>query len=297
MAELSVVILSFNTKDLTLECLRSIFTKKWEINLEVWVVDNNSSDGTCEAVKVMFPQVKLIENPINSGFAKGNNLALRKIKTEYTLLLNSDTQVLPHSLDEMVKFAKTNGFSVVSCKIKNGDGSFQPNAGQLPSFIPVILWLSGIDDILKKFFPVFSYQATDARYYRGREEVGWVSGSVMLIKRDVLDKVGYLDENIFMYGEDVEFCLRAKKAGFRIGWTKDAEIIHLGGGSSRLPKFSQWAGEFRGLLYIYRKYYGFAAFLILRFLIYIFIIARAISFLILGRGNFAKTYGKVLINI
>ncbi|MCL5783780.1 MAG: glycosyltransferase family 2 protein [Patescibacteria group bacterium] len=297
MFDLSVVILSYNTKELTCKCLKSIFGKKWNIKYEVWVVDNASSDGSVEAIKRSFPQVHLVESQTNLGFAGGNNLALKKIESKYILLLNSDTEILSGSLEKLVQFAEDKNYDIVSCKLQNSDGSFQPNAGELPIFIPVMLWISGLDDILKKILPVSSYQATDKSYYYDGRKVGWISGSVMLVKNEVFKKIGYLDEKIFMYGEDVEFCLRAKKAGFSVGWTDRAEIIHLGGGSSKRPKFNQWTGEFKGLLYIYKKYYGFLPALFLRFLFYIFIVVRILGFFVLGRKEYAKTYAKVFISI
>jgi len=295
--ELSIIVLSYNTKDLTLKCLQTIFENKGSIKPEVWVVDNNSTDGSCEAIKKKYPQVSLIKSDKNLGFSGGNNLALKKINSSYSLLLNSDTELLPGALDNLIESAGINDFAVASCKIINKDGSLQPNAGELPSFFPMFIWLSGLDDIVRKIWPVNSYQSADKSYYLGEKEVGWVSGSVMLIRKDVFEDIGYLDEKIFMYGEDVEFCLRAKKAKFKIGWTEKAEIIHLGGGSSLSPRYNQWVGEFKGLLYIYNKYYGVLAALMLKGLFYIFIAARAVSFLILGRMNYAKTYAKIFINL
>lgn len=297
MLDLSIVVVSFNTKELTVKCLQSIYQKSWKNKYEVWVVDNASSDGTTEAVRKLFPTVKLIEGKENIGFAGGNNLALKKVNSKYSLLLNSDTEVQPASLDNLVDFAKDKGFAIVSCKLIDKKGNFQPNAGELPGFGPVLIWLSGLDDLLRRVIFIPSYQGTDERYYKEGKQVGWVSGSAMLIQNDVFRKIGFLDEAIFMYGEDVEYCLRAQKAGFKVGWTNQATVIHKSGGSLRSPHFNQWRGEFRGLLYIYKKYYGFAAAFFLRLLIYIFILARVVAFAFLGKFNYSKTYAKIIVSI
>jgi len=295
--DLTVIILSFNTKDLLKDCLISIFDKKWKHKIKVMVVDNNSSDESVNMVRKNFPQVNIIESDDNLGFAGGNNLGLRKVKSRYALLLNSDTEVKEGALDNLIDFMETSDYGIASCKLIDGEGKFQSNAGELPSFLPMFFWLSGTDDILGKISPINSYQERKIGYYNKDREVGWVSGTAMIIKDIVLKKIGFLDENIFMYGEDVEYCLRANKAGIKIGYTNQAEIIHLGGKSTNQPKFNQWKGEFKGLLYVYNKYYGFLASFLLRMMIYIFIIFRIVAFLLLGKSQFSGTYAKIIFSI
>lgn len=296
--ELSVIIVSYNTKKLTIDCLRSIFFQKTNIKFDVWLVDNNSHDQTVDSVKKLFPKVNIIKNTQNLGFSKGNNLALKKISSEYVLLLNSDTKIEDYTFDRLFNFAKKLDFAVVSCKLVNIDGSFQHNAGELPSLFNIIIWLSGIDDLFKKFKIVLpSYHLTDERHFKDDKQVGWVSGTAMFISRDVFKKVGYLDENIFMYTEDVEFCLRAKIAGFKVGWTENAQIIHIGGASSKDPKLAQWRGEFKGLLYLYKKYYGNLAAVALKSIMYLFIILRIFVFGIFGKRTYAKTYLQIITKI
>lgn len=299
MIDLGIIILSYNTRDITLDCLRSLFANPPSCKYEVWLVDNASSDDSVAAVKKHFPQVKVIANSENVGFAIGNNLALRKIykNCRYCLLLNTDTVILPHSLDRLVEFADRTGFGITSCQLLFPDKSFQANVGSLPTILPLLMWLAGLDDIFKRFIPVPSYHQESKQFYRGEQEVGWISGSVFLIAQKVLKKIGFLDERIFMYGEDADYCLQAHQAGFRLGWTDTTQIIHIGGASSDKPKLRQWTGEFKGLLYIYKKHYGVLAQLSLRLLFYIFIVARAIAFLVLGKVEHAKTYAKVIVSI
>lgn len=265
--------------------------------MDVWVVDNASSDGSVEEIAKKFPQVKVIASKENLGFASGNNLALKKAKSQYYLLLNSDTEVEENSIDNLMEFAKSNDFAICSCRVLNKDGSFQPNGGDLPKLLPLFFWLSGLDDFIKKIFVPISYQQRSKSYYKNGREIGWVSGSVMLIHKSVFERIGFLDKKIFMYGEDVEFCLRVKRAGFKIGWTDRAEITHLGGGSSKRSQYNQWLGEFRGLLYIYQKYYGGVQKSILKILIYFFVMLRVLAFVILGKFDYAKTYAKIIYEL
>lgn len=298
MVDLSIIIVTYNTCDLTFECLKSIYNHKWQISFEVILVDNNSSDFTVESVKKNFPKVLIIESKQNGGFSKGNNLGIIKARSEYCLLLNSDTKVLPGSLDKLVEFAKTKNFPVVSCRLLYQDGTFQHNGGYLPTFGPLLLWLSGLDDILSVVgIKTASYHLKDERQYQDEKNLGWVAGTAMLIKKEVFDCVGLLDEKIFMYGEDVEFCFRVNKFGYTVGWTNDATIIHIGGGSQKFPQLAQWRGEFKGLLYLYKKHYGRLAAGGLKLAIYIFTMLRMLAFCLLGKFSYTFTYAKIITTI
>lgn len=296
MVDLAIIIVNYNTKDLTLKCIDSIYKNKPKNNFEIWLVDNNSTDDTVSETKKLFPKVNIIRSGQNLGFAGGNNLALKRITAKNYLLLNSDTEVINGAIDRLLEFANNNNFAVSSCRLIDKDRNFQPNAGELPNFATIMIWLSGLDDIFRKIFCIPSYQERSKIYYKNNKQVGWVGGTAMMIKNELIKKIGYLDDKIFMYGEDVEFCLRANKNGYRTGWTDSGEIMHLGGGSLSEPHYSQWKGEFKSLVYIFDKYYGVLASLILRMLIYFFVFLRIICFSILGKINFAKTYAKIFIN-
>ncbi|OGE34506.1 hypothetical protein A3H85_00850 [Candidatus Daviesbacteria bacterium RIFCSPLOWO2_02_FULL_40_8] len=294
MPKLAIIILSFNTKEITLNCISSIISNPPKKSYEIVVVDNASTDQTVSEIKQRFKTVKILENKENLGFSAGNNKALKSISAEYYLLLNSDTKILPNSLDNLILFADTHTeYGVISCKLLNPNKAFQPNSGELPKPFNTFLWLANLDIL----FPGWSYQARSDSYYQDGKEVGWVSGSVMLIKDEVIKKVGVLDENIFMYGEDVEYCMRVKQNNFKVGWTNQAEVIHVGGASSEKPQFKQWLGEFQGVLYIYQKYYGQLTAKLMKQLFYFFIILRALIFTIMGKLEIGRTYAKVAINL
>lgn len=298
MHDLSIIILNYKTRDLTLKCLDSIFEKKWQTDFEVWLVDNASDDRVLEEAKRKYPKINCIQSPINGGYSAGNNLGLKKINSKIALILNSDIIVENQAIDNLVAFIDQSDFGIGSGKLINPDKSFQPNAGDLPYFWSVFNWVAGLDDFLpffKKIIP--SFHRKYLNYYSNSKEVGWVSGSAIIIKKQVVDKIGFLDERIFMYGEDTDYCFRAKKAGFKIGWTNQAEFIHIGGASSEEPHFKQWIGEFRGLIYFYKKHFGVVQVFLLKIIFYKFIIARIIAFAFFGKLDFSKTYAKILINI
>ena len=297
MNDLAVIILNYNTKDLLRKCINSVLDKKWKNNIEVWVVDNASSDGSVEMVKKEFPKIKLIISEENLGFAGGNNLALQKVHADYYLLLNSDTELTEGSLDNMLEAMEKNKFDIVSCKLVNADDSLQPNVGDLPFGIALFSWLFGLDDLpyLKNLLP--SFHRTAKNYYEDEKAVGWVSGTAFMISKNVLKSIGLLDEKIFMYCEDVDYCIRSKGKGFVIGFTDKAIIKHIGGASSADPKLRQWLGEFKELIYLQRKYNGKFAANLVKILIYFAILFRILGFSLMGKFNYTNTYSKILFKL
>ncbi len=298
MLDLAVLILTYNTKKITLRCLSSIFAKLGGINFGVYVLDNGDDD-TNLAIKDKFPDVSVFKTGENLGFVKGNNFLIKKVykKARYVLLLNSDTEVFPSSLDNLFNFANNNNADISSGYLINKLGNFQPNAGDLPSFLATISWVSGLDDLINKTIDFPSLHQNNLRYYVDSRKVGWVSGAAMLIKSSLFDKIGFFDEKIFMYGEDIDFCWRANSTGAIILWTHDAKIKHLGGASSTDSKYTQWKGEFAGLKYLFKKYYSFPVYFLLVLILYIFLILRIVGYTLIGKSDYAKTYAKIAVNI
>lgn len=250
--ELSIIIVSYNTKDLLKQAIQSIRLRS---NWELIVVDNASSDGSVEVMKQEFPQALLIENKENLGFAKANNQGIRIAKGKFVLLLNSDTKVLDNSLGNLLIFLKANPrIGIASGQLKNEDGTIQPQGGFLPRLTNITFWMLFLDDI-----PIFGqylwpYHINDPKAFTVERRIGWVGGTAMMITRQVLEKVGLLNEDIFMYGEDVEYCLRARKAGFKVAITPKTKILHLGQRSSGGAPSRAWIGEFKALKYIFQKH-------------------------------------------
>jgi GT2 family glycosyltransferase len=286
---ISVSIVSYNTSELLEKTIRNLL--KQDVKPEIWVTDNNSSDDSVEMVKKKFPQVKLIESEKNLGFGAGQNLALKKIDHSLILLLNPDTEFPDDALSKMVKFMEENPeCGIASVKLLDKKGRLTSNGGYLPTGIPLISWLFNLD---KFGLPSFHMESPD--YYKG--EAGWVGGTFMVIRKKVLETAGYFSDDYFMYFEDVDFCYRARKKGFKIMYNSDVEVVHYSGASSKDPRFAQWVGEFKGLLTFSYKNKGFLYGLIVHADVVVAILLRIILFAITGKLNYSKTYLKVLANL
>jgi hypothetical protein len=248
MKDLSVVIVSFNTRKLLEKCLGSVFAeaKAFPVGkIEVLVVDNASEDGSPLMVKEDFPKVRLIVNNRNLGFAKGNNIGIKVAEGKYIMLLNSDTCLKRGALKELLDFAAEADPAVIGPRLINPDGSPQPSVFRLPSVKRAILeyWL-GKKGYFSKYLP------------EGNEplEVEAVLGGAMLIPRKIIQKIGLLDERYFMYFEDLDYFRRVRKAGFKVFYLPTAEIIHEHGASGR--KLAAAEEQWRRLIPSSKIYYG-----------------------------------------
>lgn len=247
--DLSVVIVNYKTEKLTEECVKSVkkFTK--EIKYEVIVIDNSVN---------------------NLGFAGGNNVGIKKSKGRYVLLLNSDTLIHDNVLGEMAAWMDENPkIGIATCALKNVDGSLQGTGGYFPTLLRVFSWMTiqdlpFVDNIIKPFHPMKekSFVRGDSFYQKIRE-VDWVTGAFMMIRKEVVDDIGWLDEGYFMYTEDTDFCFRAKEKGWRVVYNPKWSITHFGGKSStrEFPILS----EFKGVKIFYKKHYPKWQYPILRF--------------------------------
>jgi GT2 family glycosyltransferase len=251
MTKLSIIIISYNTPKLITDCLDSV-TKNLPGNSEIIVIDNNSDPETLTALK-QFPQIKLIKNSQNIGFAGANNQGVAKASGQYLLFLNSDTLVKPGSLQHLIDFFESHPNSgIVSPQILNADQAVQSNGGSLPNIANIAGWMLFIDDlpVIKQIFPSYHQKAA---FFRKSRSLGWVSGAALAIRREVVDQIGGWDEKIFMYGEDIDLCFRARKANWQVYTYSSSQIVHLGQGSGSQAK--ALVGEMTGLIYLFKKYY------------------------------------------
>jgi len=224
--ELSIIIVSFNTRELLKKCLESIK------NAEIIVIDNASTDGSVEEIKklkIKYQKYKLnikyILNNENLGFAKANNQALRLAGGEYCLLLNSDTEVKPGALEKLVEFARQHAeVGIVGARLLNPDGSLQPSVYHFPTIWRAFqeYWLGR-----KGSYEKYALTASDA------VKVEAVTGAAMLISRKTIEKIGLLDEQYFMYFEDLDYCRRLKRANLKVYYLPEAEVIHHHGASGK----------------------------------------------------------------
>lgn len=227
MFHLSVIIVSWNTREYLLPCLESIFKKEGGISQEVIVVDNGSQDGSREEVKKKFPFVHLIENKKNLGFAKAANQGLEKASGKYLLLLNPDTQVKHGAIERLVSFMESHPeVGVVGGQLLNSDGSRQNSIANFPSLATELF----NKNLLRWFFPTrFPGKERD---YLEPIEVDSVIGACMMVRRDVLEQVGSFDEDYFLFLEETDWCYRIKRKGWKVFHLPQAEIIHFQGKSA-----------------------------------------------------------------
>ena len=241
MPVLSVIIVSYNTREITLECLKRIKAD------EIIVVDNASSDGTVVAIEKRYKDIRILRNKTNVGFAAANNQGMKMSKGDKILLLNSDCFVNEDTLANMPDA------DVVGCKLLNKDGSVQQSWGYFPTLRRVTQMMLFLDNlpIIRKYMD--SIHVRDLSRYESEQEVDWVTGAFVMLKREVFEKVGGIDEKYFMYGEETEWMYRIKQAGFKVWYSPAASATHLLGASSpnRAPAI---VGEMKGWVYWFSKH-------------------------------------------
>jgi GT2 family glycosyltransferase len=225
--DVSIIIVNWNTKDILKDCLKSVYEQTKDINYEIIVVDNASTDGSTDMVKKQFPQIILLENSENRGFAAANNRGIAVAKGRYVLLLNSDTIVLENAIAGTVSFADAHtDAAIVGCRVLNSDRTLQSTCFMFPSLLNMLL----SSTYLYKLFPHSKFWGREQMTWWDRQDVRQVdavTGCFMLVRQDAINQVGIMDERYFMYCEETDWCYRFKKAGWKILFTPDAKIIHL----------------------------------------------------------------------
>ncbi|OGI23272.1 MAG: hypothetical protein A2255_06135 [Candidatus Melainabacteria bacterium RIFOXYA2_FULL_32_9] len=240
--DLSVILVSYNTKDLTRDCIKSVFDKTQDLNFDVWVVDNASIDGSIEMIKEEFPRVNLIESKENLGFGRANNLAIRKTDSKYVLLLNTDTVLVNNALKIMFDFMENpENTSVGACggQLYNTDMTLQGSVGEFDTLPWLFKKCLGFNIISRKerFKEIFKKKLLKEKLYKldqtnDNYETDFIIGADMMLRKSALDTAGLFDERFFMFGEEAELCFRIKKNGYKIFFVPDAGIIHFGGVSA-----------------------------------------------------------------
>ena len=261
--DVSIVIVSFNTRDVTRQCLEHVRKHAAAVKHEVLVVDNASVDGSADMVAAEFPEARLIRSDENRGFAGGNNPAMKIARGRYILLLNSDAFLSEGALEKTLQYMDDHpDTGVLGCKLTDPDGTMQASARMLPGPLNKILHITGLAARFpgSKFFGRVDYTWWDHSEPR---TVGWVVGAYFLIRRETMENIGVLDERYFLYFEEIDYCLTARRAGWEVVFYPHAEIVHIGGQSTiKVPgKISakgrqmisiRLTSEFR----YYRKMYG-----------------------------------------
>lgn len=265
--EASVLIVSFNTKDILRECLEAVERESDGLRIETLVVDNHSSDGSPEMVENEFPWVRVLRSTVNLGFGAANNLAIQAAGGRYVILLNTDAFLCPGSLraavDKMNLHPKV---ALGGARLVGRDSSWQPSARMFPSVFSDALVLTGLAAKFPKsrFFGHFDRTWADPLE---PAQVDWVPGAFSIVRTKVLEKVGLFDPRFFLYCEEVDLCRRIKRAGYEIWYWPDILVVHIGGESSRQigdvdvsgSQIVRW--RMRSTLLYYRKHHGAMAWL------------------------------------
>ncbi len=225
--DVTVAIVNWNTRDELRECIASALRHYRDFTYEIVVVDNASADGSAEMVRREFPEVRLIENRENAGFAVANNQIMREAKGRHILLLNSDTITVDNSVKLLIDYADQHPRAgIVGGRLLNRDGSFQASHARFPSLWTEFLLTTGLG---KRFI-----QPSYPSYGEVEEpcQADWVGGAFLLARSEAIDEVGMLDEAFFMYSEETDWCYRMKKKGWEVHHLPPAKVVHLLGASS-----------------------------------------------------------------
>ena len=256
--DLSFVVVSYNVRELLANCLQSVRETLSDsaLSYQVWVIDNASSDDSASMVERDFPEVHLVVNAENTGFAAANNQGIRQAEGRYVFLLNPDTELLDGAVQEMIGFMEhTPKAGMAGPSLLYGDGSFQHSAFRFPS----------LAQIFSDFFPL-NHRLTNSRingryserlYHQGVPfPVDHPLGAAMLVRREAIDQVGLLDERYFMYCEEIDWAIRMKRAGWTIHTVPKARIIHHAGQSTRQFRDRMFIALWRSRFLLFAKHYS-----------------------------------------
>lgn len=289
MVELSIIILSYNTANLTISCIQSLvnhYKKELDSGLfEVFIFDNNSTDNSFEEISKYtrsHKNIHVFKNEKNYGFGKGNNIAVTKAKAKTVLFLNSDIELKGTGIVQMKDFLNSqNTIAVLGGKLMKQNGQIEKSAGRFFNLINTILML------------IFGDRLSFIRYNpTGIKKVDWVSGGLMMVKKEIFEKIQGFDEHLFMYIEDMEFCYRIKKIGYTTYYYPNITAIHVGQGSSN--RTFAIVNIYKGIEYFYKKHSNQLQYIVVVFLLKL----KAILLLFIGyltnNEYLKKTYSQAL---
>jgi hypothetical protein len=257
MIDLSIIIVNYNVKEFLQNLLDSLKKAAQDFSHEIIVVDNASDDGSIEVIEERYSSIKLIKNQKNIGFGKANNQALKIANGKYLLLINPDTIVKENTFHKLIKFLESaNDAGIVGCKVLNPDGTLQLACrrgfpGPWTSFTKI----TGLSRLFPKSKIFARYHLT---YLNENEtyEVDAISGAFMFIRRSVYEKIGGFDPDFFMYGEDLDLCYRCQKAGFKVYYFHETEIIHYKGESTKRSRIDETKVFYNAMHLFVKKHFS-----------------------------------------
>ncbi|MBU1626416.1 glycosyltransferase [bacterium] len=298
--DLSIIIVNWNTKKFLDDCLESIYRTTTGISFEIYVIDNDSKDGTSAMVREKYPRVKFIQNKTNEGFAKANNRGIKKSKGDFVLLLNPDTLLMGNPLATIVDYMKNHeDVGICGCKVLNKDGSIEPACRRgIPTPKAALYRFIGLNKLFPKNPRYSKYNLTHLNPHKV-SEVDAISGSFFMLRREVIEKIGLLDEKFFLYGEEIDWCYRIKNYGYKVVYNPAAEIIHYKGGSSSQNKLRSFYEFYHSMFIFHEKHFSHKSSLAVNIFVKIGIVLRAISLFLLKTGKvlFKMSADLVLITL
>lgn len=323
---LSIIIVSYNTAQITTQAIESVLADITRsdllstANTDIWVVDNNSTDHSVKAIKELAKKtqvaVHLIENKENLGFARANNQAIGKSNGEFVLLLNSDTVVQPQCLNHLISTFKSinaqyrtgphlasnqgklDQLGLLAAQLLNIDGSVQPQGGDQPSLLSLAgQWLF-LDDLpfVSSVLPSTQHTGRNQKYSNtSMVAKGWVAATAVMTHRQMLAEIGDLDQNIFMYGEDVEWSHRAQAHHWDVAIATQAQVTHLGNASSNSNNAIK--GEIHGYLYIWQKHFPRQQFFWAKLILLLGTALRYAYYQITGKKQLSQVYWEACLAV
>lgn len=277
--DVSIIIVSWNTKKLLENCINSIYNETKKYTFEIIVVDNDSPDNSADMVKELFPDVVLIANKTNNGFAPANNQGIKIAKGENILLLNPDTVVINNAIDKMLDYLyshKNDKIGIITCKLLNDDMTLQKSVNDFFN-----IWRSFFENrFFAEFFSKLNTKKSFMSFWDHSEtrEIDWAYGAVLLYTREVADKVGMLDDRFWIYAEEMDFYIRVKRAGYKSIFLHNVEIIHYGKSSSRQRRAAMFIQNYKSFYLFLKKHYSYLTYLTYRLRTYIYMILWIIKY-------------------
>ncbi len=251
LPDFSIVLVCWNNKNYLEPCLQSLYEGGLQRTFDVVVVDNGSTDGSQDMLREKYPEILIIQNDHNVGLAKACNQGMEATESPYVLLLNNDTLVNGESLDALVNFMEeTPDAAAVGGKLLNEDGSFQAGYAEFSTLWEEFMIATHIGEFVRKGYP--SHLDVEVQQ---PTPVGWLSSACLLLRRAVLDKVGMLDEEYFIYGDEADLQYRLQQKGWKVYYLPFATTLHYGGRS--MNRWRRRKMVYRGKMLFYRKNYGF----------------------------------------
>ncbi len=255
MKKLSIIIVNWNVRPLLADCLRSILAHVDLAETEILVVDSASTDGSVEMIRNDFPQVRLMAQSENVGFTRGNNLALQVVTGQFHLLLNPDTVIIGDAFQQMMNFLETHPkVGIVGPRTLNTDGTYQSTRRRFPTVLTAFFESTWLQKLAPRRL-LDHYYVNDAPE-SATVEVDWVQGSALMARSQVYETIGGLDEGYVMYSEELDWCHRAKDAGFGVAYLGSARIIHHGGKSSEQASARKHITFQQSKLRYFRKFHS-----------------------------------------